>query len=41
MWCDGTLTWNVCRWCGHDFNKECLQVVWCEFDVECLQVVWT
>ena len=25
-----TLTWNVCRWCGRDFDVECLQVVWDE-----------
>ena len=27
---DTTLTWNVCRCCGHDFDMECLQVVWDE-----------
>ena len=25
-----TLMWNVCRWCGRDFEVECLQVVWDE-----------
>ena len=22
-----TLTWNVCRWCGRDFDVESLQLV--------------